>query len=308
MATHNFIASSINSFVKQSDSAGASANVMQAIQSAATKTGVDFTYLLKKASQESSFDPNAQASSSSATGLYQFTSQTWLSMIKNHGAAYGLGNYANQITADASGHLSVSNATARQAILGLRKDPQVSAEMAGELDKDNAASLTQNVGGKIGSTELYLAHFLGSGGASAFINQMRSNPSTQAASVLPTAAAANPSVFYSKSGEPRSLQEIYQHFAQKFESGSTQMASAATKTSPVHSSPSLSFNVASLGTSSISSDSDVGAIINTLSTQHSRPSASNMTLASASNSTLFNAMLLGQLQDKDPGSISALGH
>ena len=210
-----------HSLTNQADKAGASAGVYQAIKVAANRTGVDFSYLMAKASQESSFDPNAKAATSSATGLYQFTKQTWLSMIKNHGADYGLGGYADKITVDAQGVAHVADKAARQEILALRHDPQVSAEMAGELDKDNLASLQDNVGGKLGGTELYLAHFLGAGGASDFLKTMRSNPSAKAADVLPTAAAANPSVFYNANGEPRSLKQIYQHFAQKFDGAST---------------------------------------------------------------------------------------
>jgi len=190
--------------------------ITQAIKQASVRTGVDFSYLLNKASQESGFDPNAKASSSSATGLFQFTSQTWLQMIKNHGSQFGLAQYADHITTDNNGVAHVSDPRWRQAILSLRKDPSVSAEMAGELDQQNFTTLKSGVGGKIGPTELYLAHFLGAGGASDFINKMRSTPNASAANVVPDAAASNPSVFFDKSGAPRSLTQIYQQFAQKF--------------------------------------------------------------------------------------------
>jgi hypothetical protein len=205
-----------DSLVNQGGIAGLPSKIAQAIRTAAARTGVDFSYLVQKASQESGFDPNAKASSSSATGLFQFTNQTWLQMVKNRGADYGLGTDADKISIDSNGYARVSDPVARQAILGLRNDPQISAEMAGELDKQNFDHLQENVGGKIGGTELYLAHFLGAGGASSFLNKMRANPDAQAASVLPDAANANPSVFYNNAGQPRSLSQIYQHFAQKF--------------------------------------------------------------------------------------------
>ncbi|MGB9153421.1 MAG: transglycosylase SLT domain-containing protein, partial [Alphaproteobacteria bacterium] len=75
----------MNSIANQSVGGGVSSGVMQAIQNAATRTGVDFSYLLKKASQESGFDPTAKASTSSASGLFQFTKQTWLHMVKQYG-------------------------------------------------------------------------------------------------------------------------------------------------------------------------------------------------------------------------------
>ena len=218
-----------NSLVNQVDIAGVPQRIVNAIKTAANQTGVDFSYLLKKASQESSFDPNAKASSSSATGLYQFTQQTWLQTLKNYGGKYNLGTYADHISIDENGVAHVKDPTWKQAILNLRTDPTASAEMAGELDKQNQTSLKDNVGGKIGATELYLAHFLGAGGASEFLNEMRSNPTQNAAAVLPDAAAANPSVFYGKDGTPRSFQQIYQHFAQKFDGTSaTSMVASAT--------------------------------------------------------------------------------
>ncbi len=219
---------SVNSLINQVDISGLPQRISQAIKTAATKTGVDFSYLMHKASQESGFDPNAKATTSSATGLFQFTNQTWLRTLKDHGAQYGLGSYTDHIKTDNNGVAHVSDPTWRQAILNLRKDPQISAEMAGELDKENMGSLKANVGGKIGATDLYLAHFLGAGGASDFLNEMKANPNAKAATVLPDAAASNPSVFYSASGEPRSLKQIYAHFAQKFDGPSATIQVADT--------------------------------------------------------------------------------
>jgi hypothetical protein len=217
---------------KQASGSGTIGRVTQAIKQASARTGVDFSYLMNKASQESGLDPNAKATGSSATGLFQFTSQTWLQTVKNYGSQFGLGSYASQISVDSNGTAHVNNTSARQAILALRKDPTVSAEMAGELDKQNMGTLQTDVGGKIGPTELYLAHFLGAGGASEFLNTMKSQPSASAAHVLPEAAAANPSVFFDKSGAPRSVSQIYKQFAAKFDNppaapgGMTMLASA----------------------------------------------------------------------------------
>ena len=308
MTSISAITNSINSVEKQQDNTGASPSIFQAIKDAASRTGVDFSYLMKKASQESSFDPSARASSSSATGLFQFTSQTWLSMVKQYGAQYGLGDQAAQISADSTGHLRVADPVARQAILAMRKDPTISAEMAGELDKANSASLKQSVGGKIGGTELYLAHFLGAGGASNFISEMRANPNATAADVLPTAAASNPSVFYNKSGEARTLKQIYQHFAQKFDSNSTtQIANA----SPITPAAPSTYNVASLTDTTAASSNAAAASIyqsatNPSSNLHTLANSS-MTVASASGSTLFTAMVLGQMQGGGLDTTSPLG-
>jgi len=186
--------------------------VMSAIQSASQKTGVDFSFLLNKAKTESSFNPAAKAPTSSATGLYQFVDKTWLQMVRDHGSECGLDQYASQI----NGQCQVTDPAARAQILSLRKDPTLSAYMAAEYTKDNEQQLKQNISGKVGKTELYLAHFLGAGGATQFLQAYEKTPNASAASVLPDAAAANPSVFYAKDGSALSLSQVYNQFASKF--------------------------------------------------------------------------------------------
>ena len=301
MTTQATLANSINSIVNQSAKGGLSSGVLQAIKAAAVKTGVDFSYLVQKASQESGFDPSAKASTSSATGLFQFTNQTWLQMVKTYGASYGLGAQAAQITGDANGTLSVKDPAARHAILALRNDPQISAEMAGELDKANAASLQQNVGGKIGGTELYLAHFLGAGGASDFLSAMRGNPKASAAGVLPEAAAANTSVFYTKSGQPKTLAEIYQHFAQKFGGAATQVASASPAASPV-ASPAFGGYTPIPANSGGAGASLAGTMVPVVGF-----SVANLgNAAQTTPSTLFSAMVLGQMNGDGMAETSPL--
>lgn len=281
--------------VNQADTASMPQRIVNAIRVAANQTGVDFSYLMQKASQESSFDPNAKASSSSATGLYQFTQQTWLQMVKNYGGKYNLGTYADHISMDSNGVAHVSDPSWKQAILNLRKDPTASAEMAGELDVQNQIALKNNVGGKIGGTELYLAHFLGAGGASDFLNEMHDDPKQVAADVLPDAAAANPSVFYAKDGTPRTLQQIYQHFAQKFNgaSGTTMVASA----SPSHAAASVKSKAsyAASGaqiTMASASTSYGGAVFG--ATAHVSP-ASSVNGLRIDGSSLYATMILSQM-------------
>ena len=116
--------------------------VVAAIQNAAQKTGVDFGYLLTKAQTESSFNPNAKAATSSATGLYQFTDKTWLQMVRDHGSECGLSQYADDINDDCS----VDSSATRSKILSLRKDPTISAYMAAEFTKTNQQQLESQHG------------------------------------------------------------------------------------------------------------------------------------------------------------------
>ncbi len=189
-------------------------HVVSAIQTASQKTGVDFSYLIQKASTESSFRTNIQAKTSSATGLYQFIESTWLEMVKKHGAKYGLENQAAQI--DVNGR--VSDGAARKSILHLRTDPQLSSLMAAEYASENKAFLERTIGGNIGNTELYLAHFMGPSGSAAFLNEHRHNPLQVAADLFPQAARANKGVFYdSTTGQPRTLEQVYAFFDKKFD-------------------------------------------------------------------------------------------
>src|ERR1035437_9911408 len=95
--------------------------VVNAVENAAARTGADFSQLMEKASTESGFNPSAKSSSSSATGLFQFIDSTWLSMVKEHGAKYGLGNLASQIQMK-DGKPCVANCTVKNTILALRKN------------------------------------------------------------------------------------------------------------------------------------------------------------------------------------------
>jgi len=190
-------------------------NVIKAVQTASAKTGVDFGFLMEKAAAESSFNPTAKAETSSATGLYQFIDSTWLNMVKTHGDKYGLGAYADKIEIK-NGKPCVEDCD-REEILNLRNDPEISALMAGEFTADNKDFLTRNVGGTIGSTELYFAHFMGAGGAAKFLNSRNVNGDVTAADLFPAAAKANKNVFYDrKTGDARSLDEVYDYFDKKF--------------------------------------------------------------------------------------------
>lgn len=198
---------------------GASPQVAKAIQMASLRSGVDFSYLVTKAAMESGFDPGIEAKTSSASGLYQFIDETWLEMIAAHGAKYGLGDYAEALR---SGN---ADKALKQQILDLRGDPKISALMAAEYTRSNREHLEQTIGGRIGNTELYLAHFLGPGGAEKFLRALQSDPSQSAADLLPAAAKANRGVFY-ENGRPRSLSEVYDRFAARFADHAFAMAKA----------------------------------------------------------------------------------
>src|SRR3546814_3890085 len=148
-------------------------SVQSAIALASRKTGIDFNYLLGQAQVESGLRPNARAGTSSATGLYQFIDQSWLAVVKQHGAEHGLGWAADSISNN-NGRMTVADGATRQAILGLRNDPNVASLMAAEHASDHKAALESAPGRPVTGTDLYMAHFLGLGGARSFLSTMAS--------------------------------------------------------------------------------------------------------------------------------------
>jgi hypothetical protein len=202
--------------IDRTDNKAATARrVTAAIANASARTGVPFDYLMDQARIESGMRPDARANTSSATGLYQFTKQTWLGTVKQHGAAHGLGWAAEAISPRSDGTFLVPDNAMRTAILDLRSNPEAAAAMAAEFAADNAAHLQARLGGDPEPVDLYLAHFLGAEGATRFLDAYRDNPEQHAATLFPAAASANRSVFYREGGTPRTLADIRRHFSAK---------------------------------------------------------------------------------------------
>lgn len=200
-------------------SGSGSGRVTNAIALASRRTGMDFGYLLGQAKIESSLNPTARASTSSATGLYQFIDQSWLAVINEHGDRYGLGWAADAIGKSAGGRYYVADPALRQQILDLRNHPETASVMAAQHAADNKAQLEQKLGRGVESVDLYLAHFLGVGGAEKFLRAHDRVPGASAASLFPSAARANRSIFYDKAGNPRSFADIRERFAAKLANG-----------------------------------------------------------------------------------------
>src|SRR6195256_827742 len=187
-----------------------------AIKQAANTTGTSFEYLLATAKMESNFNPKASASTSSARGLYQFIDQTWLGTVKEAGSQLGYGKYADAITKSSSGSYSVGDPAARAAIMRLRDDPDAASSMAAVLTQSNSFKLTGKIGRRPTDGELYMAHFMGVGGAAKLISNAEDNPNASAARLFPNAAAANRSIFFDRSGHARSVSEVYSVLSSRY--------------------------------------------------------------------------------------------
>jgi hypothetical protein len=152
------------------------------ILAAAKMVGVDEKMMATFAAIESGFDYTIKAATSSASGLYQFVNDTWRSMLKKYGSKYGIDPSTSQT------------------------DPRANALMGAEYMKESVETLKGALKRPITDTDVYLAHFLGPGGAKKFLT---ADPNAVAANILPDAARANVNVFYEKDGRPRSVAEMY---------------------------------------------------------------------------------------------------
>ncbi len=177
------------------------------IADAARSAGADFDFLVRTAARESNFDSQARAQTSSAAGLFQFIEQTWLAMMKRHGADHGFAAEAVQISQRADGRFEVAEPGARTAILDMRFDPAAASKMAAELAGENAAVLRDALGREPSSGELYAAHFLGASSAAELIQTVETDPGARADALFPAAAAANRPIFYD-GARARSTSEV----------------------------------------------------------------------------------------------------
>jgi hypothetical protein len=206
--------------------------VTSAIRNAAAATGTSFSYLLATAKIESDLDPTVTMKSSSATGLFQFIDQTWLGTLKQAGPAFGYGDYADAIARDSSGRYSVSDPEMRREIMKLRNDPSANAVMAGALTQNNTAVLTRRIGRQPTESELYIAHFLGVGGAAKLIQLTASNGQASAADAFPAAAHANRPIFYDRQGNARSVSGVYSEIVRRFKVASVGVSPLVASAQP----------------------------------------------------------------------------
>ena len=211
-------------------------NLATALTAAGNRSGVDFSYLLQTAMRESSLNPSAKASTSSAVGLFQFLQGTWLQVMKEEGPRLGYAQIANEIQRNSDGSYTVADPTRKAEILKLREDPQIAADLAAAFTRSNGEYLKSRFGRNPSAGELYIAHFLGAEGAERMFKAGLENPDQLAVNLFPRQADANQAIFYSN-GQPRTIRDVYRTLVAKHETGtnaafSTQQMSGQSATSP----------------------------------------------------------------------------
>lgn len=209
-------------------------NLATALTAAGNRSGVDFSYLLQTAMRESSLNPSAKASTSSAVGLFQFLQGTWLQVMKEEGPRLGYAQIANEIQHNSDGSYTVSDPARKAEILKLREDPQIAADLAAAFTRSNGEYLKSRFGRNPSAGELYIAHFLGAEGAERMFKAGLENPDQLAVNLFPRQADANQAIFYSN-GQPRTIRDVYRTLVAKHETGtnaafSTQQMSGQSAT------------------------------------------------------------------------------
>lgn len=169
------------------------ASLKPLLDAVAKMTGVDPNMLYAIASIESTFNTGAKAPTSSASGLFQFIRGTWSNMLRKYGGKYGVASGASPF------------------------DAKANALMGAMFLKENYGALKQKLSRGINETDMYMAHFMGAGGARDFLTR---DPNTIGAQAFPQQAAANKWIFYRTvnrggksvpdSSQPLTLGQIYQ--------------------------------------------------------------------------------------------------
>jgi hypothetical protein len=266
----------------------ARAKIAGSIRQAASTTGASFEYLLATAKMESNFNPKAAATTSSARGLFQFIDQTWLGTVKEAGAHLGYGKYADAITRNPSGSYSVSDPDMRAAIMRLRNDPDAASQMAGVLTQSNSFKLTGRIGRRPNDAELYMAHFMGVGGAGKLIRNAEDNPNASAAQMFPHAAAANQSIFYDRSGRGRSVSEVYSVLSTRYAAAAN---SPSTQTAMAAAGGDLPRRITVASAAPAATSIDNAAYLSTFPDQRAvTPAAATSQAASASSEPMFRSL------------------
>lgn len=195
-------------------------DILAAIRLASLRTGVEFSYLMELAEVESSFNPQARAKTSSASGMYQFKDESWLEAVQSYGSDYGLGYYATQVDYRLDGNGGrqpyIEDPEVQQRVLDLRFNPRLSALLAAEYVRSSSKRLLNTLERQPGRAELYLTHFFGTSGAISFLKALAENPDRIAGEIFPGPARRNRSIFQTRNSTPRTVAEVYRVLSRKF--------------------------------------------------------------------------------------------
>lgn len=169
-------------------SGGSDVNAMKLlVKQAAETVGIDPNLAATTVAMESSFKSNAQAGTSSASGLYQFTRATWKEMKGKHA-----NNYAIPASAGP-------------------QDPKANALLGALYIKQNLQAAAKS-GLPANTVTAYAMHLFGPTGGKKFLSMP---DGAVPALAMQDAAAANKEIFYTADGQPRTKAQIMAYLQAK---------------------------------------------------------------------------------------------
>lgn len=141
--------------------------------------------------QESSGGTNLIPTSGSARGIFQYTEDTWAALVNSAaGKAAGL------------------------TLAGRFDDKQQSAAL--RLSVRQYENTLRELGAPFTEKNLYMVHFMGAGGFKKFWDALQNSPTANAVDLFPAAAKNNRNVFFDRSGQARSVAEVYAYQTRSF--------------------------------------------------------------------------------------------
>lgn len=162
--------------------------VQSSIKEASRISGIKANVLFAIANKESRLGKFLTASTTSARGLFQLTRGTFKELVDKYGAKYDI-SYDDV------------------------NDHRANSIMGALYLRDLAILFKKRYDRTVSITELYLMYMLGPTGGLNFIDRMTEKPSGIVENDMPTAARNNPSVFYSKSKQPRTYREVFEYLS-----------------------------------------------------------------------------------------------
>lgn len=155
-------------------------DVKNAVMTIASNSGADGKEAALIAAVESSMNPNARATATDASGLFQFKSDTWNEQMGKHARRLGIAPGTQPTDVKASTLLAVEYIKSnKRSISSVKPNPTI--------------------------TDAYLTHFLGAAGARKFLS---ADPNAIAATIRPDAAKSNPEIFY-ENGRALTVAQVY---------------------------------------------------------------------------------------------------
>jgi hypothetical protein len=190
--------------------------VRAALVRAEQESGLSLSLLHRIAERESRLNPSARNARSSATGLMQFTRDTWLEVVRDFGPAQGLAAEAALLRTDRDGAVGTRDGRASQAILRLRHDPTLSAVLAAQRLRKARPALEEAMGRPARPVDLYLVHLLGQTGARRFLSALRDTPRMSSVAVVGDEVANSNGNVFQRDGRPLSVATVYNQISTSF--------------------------------------------------------------------------------------------